>query len=208
MRYLLLWAGLLLAMRVAGQAIQPFDIPVFRGEPKEKTLLLNLADSARSVSAQTFWDKGGRLLPAELQPILIRSAKSGTALVVRLENTLNLPPSGGWIEVRVGGQLRAAGRLIVTQVRSPATPPIDAPSGVGEGTVKFWRLSGAVNGQEIRHGSNSRLVSAQFFRDDTGQIDPLIRIEIIDENRIRLIAPPGETVSGQLTTIIIQKLTQ
>jgi hypothetical protein len=208
MRYLLLWAGLLLVMHVAGQAIQPFDIPVFRGEPKEKTLLLQLADSARSVEAKTYWDKGGRLLPAELQPILIRSARPGVALVVRLENTLNLPASGGWIEIRVGGQLRAQGKLIVTQVRSPVTPPIDAPSGVGEGAVKFWRLSGATSGQEIRHGSGSRLVTAQFFRDDTGQIDPLVRIEIIDENRIRLIAPPGEVVSGQLTTLIIQKLTQ
>ncbi|QJD79561.1 hypothetical protein [Spirosoma rhododendri] len=208
MKHLILWAGLLLSLSCSAQTIQPFDMTVFRGQISEKTLLLLLADSSRSVSATAYWDRFGRMLPADQQPILIRSARPGTSLVVRLQNTLNLPASGGWIEIRVGGQIRASGRLIVTQVRSPTTASIDAPSGVGEGTVKFWRLSNAVSGQEIRHGSSSRLVSAQFFRDDTGQLDPLIRIEIIDENRIRLIAPPGETVNGQLTTIIIQKLTQ
>lgn len=207
-KYLLAWLALLFGLVASAQTVQPFDIPVFRGEIAEKTMLLNLADSARSVSATTYWDRNGRSLPPDQQPILIRSARPGTALVVRLEKTLSLPAAGGYIEIRVGGVLRASGKLIVSQVRSPVSPPIDAPSGVGEGTVKFWRLSGVVNGQEIRHGSGSRLVTGQFFREDTGQLDPLIRIEIIDENRIRLIVPPGEVASGQLTTIIIQKLTQ
>ncbi len=207
----LLFLGLLLLFAISAQAQQTLNFPIFRGNVGEQQILLPVVDSAKAVTAKAFYSQYGRLLPADLQPYVIRSASPGTSVIVRFERTSALPDVG-WVEVYVSGQVRAAGRLIVTKSSSPVTtiPPTSIPGTSGSDGrqtpfIRVVSLENTASGFPISHGQNTSLVRADFFWTDTSQRDPVWSITIDSDNSVRVIGPPNERFFGQVVLEFYKK---
>lgn len=132
MRNVKLLFALVLAFVANGVlAQQQLNFPIFRGNYGERELILPLADSAKLVTAKAFYSQyGGRALPDNLQPYVIRSASPGTQVIIRFEKTDALPDVG-WVEVYVSGVIRASGRMVVGKSSQATGGPANPAPTVG-----------------------------------------------------------------------------
>lgn len=206
----LLFALLLYPLLLCGQGVtQLADRNVYRGNPYSFELVLTRADSGLISSAVLYTDKNGRTLVAASQPVLSRNGR--TLSISWSRSQTSTLPDRAFMEISSGDQIRfqawvntsknaiattAPGSLtVVSTVPDVSAGPIYLPGS----TSKTYPLQNVLySGYTITHNKGTKLVTATFFREDTGQADPLWRIDITTENAIIVRGPPDESFSGRL----------
>jgi len=184
------------------------DRTAYRGNQYSFNIVLSRADSALTSTALLYYDKAGRVLPVTSQPTVSRSGRTVTLAWSRTQTT-GLPERA-WLEISAGDAVRfnlnltcnknaaiiaQPGSLTVISPISDLSGPVMLPGN----TSRTYPLQNVLySGYTITHNRSNRLVTGQFFRDDTGQVDPLWRVEILTDNSIIVRGPPGETFSGSL----------
>lgn len=211
---LFLLVGLFYSLASIAQDVTPLpDRIIFRGNPYVFSLTLTKTDSARAVTAVLRVKPYGPPVELVNQPVVTRS---GRKAVISWENTLTLPDPRGWLEIQIAGVTRFTAWVITTKsvptgpggqvIVSPDEPaaPVVAPSVL----TKPYRVSNVPStGYFIQHDKANRLVTATFFREDTGQVDPLWKISITNDNAIQVTGPLNETFSGTIVLSFIPQLT-
>lgn len=211
-RFLILLFALLIALSLA-QA-QPVtglaDRTAYRGNAYSFGIVLTQADSAKTITATMYLDRNqaNSFLPIAKQPTVSRSGRTVTIAWSRTQ-TAELPDRS-WMEIKAGNIARFnlfincnKNAAVIAQpgsltVISPATDLAGAVLLPGPSTSTYPLQNVIFSGYSISHNKANSLVTASFFRGDTGQIDPLWRIEIQDQNTVIVRGPPGEVFSGQL----------
>jgi len=212
---LLVLVGLLYSLASIAQFQLP-DRAIYRGNPYVFALTLNKADSAQLVTAILRVRPYGPPVENVNQPVVTRS---GRKAFFSWEDTRTLPDPKGWLEIQVAGTTKYTAWVITTKTvpNVPTTggvvvvpTPDDQPAPVAAPSVssKPYRVANVpATGYYVQHFKASRLVTATFFREDTGQVDQLWQILIVNDNAVQVAGPKGETFSGTIVLSFIPQLT-
>lgn len=197
----LLSSGLILAQGVTQLPSQY----IYRGN--EFYLELNLTRPDSVLRSQALLYTGpdrNQLVEAVNQPLVTRAGRR-LGISWSKSQTATLPEPRAWLVIRAGDAIRFQGWVYTSTNPQVTTPPgsytVVSPIAelVGTGTAtKIYPLSNAITGTNVMHNKANRFVTGTFFREDTGQVDNLWRIEVVSDNSIRLTGPPGEFFSGRL----------
>lgn len=206
---LFLLVGLLFSLAsLAQQVVQLPDLKPYRGNDYYTELILSRADSALRSSVLLYVRQSGPLVETVNQPFISRSGRKLGISWSRVQ-TLTLPDPRAWIVIKAGDAIRYQGWVVPgnkpggTLPNEPTTPVATAPSL----SSKPYRVANVPNtGYFIQHDKANRLVTGTFFREDTGQIDQLWRIIILNDNAVQVTGPPNETFSGTIVLSFIPQL--
>lgn len=188
----------------------------YRGNPEQIDVILNAADSLLPVTALAKYSAGGSSYAGRLQPYVGRRAGNSRQAVVffSAEQTAELLDAV-FVEIRVGSVVRASGLIPVTKRVGSGTGPPAAPGSINVGTIlpgagnQSWviRVENVASGTIITHNLGTKLIIGECFRSDTGGLDPLWKLDPIDDNRGVLRGPPNELFSGSAVATGYKNLT-
>lgn len=205
----LVFALLLGLFRAVGQGVTPLpDQTVYPGNPFVLNVVIARPDSAAVASAVLYYGENGRLVEQPSQPVVSRAGRL-LSIAWSAAQTRQLPTTATarlYLVISAGPVARLSANVVVTRfpltITKPGTYTVVSPvaelSETGS-TAKTYVLNNvAPSGYRITHNKGTRIVTAVFYRDDTGQIDPVWRIQIIDENTVETTGPPGESFPGRV----------
>lgn len=205
--YLIVFAGLLVSVAGISQGVTALpDQLVFPGNPYVLNVVVSRADSTANSTATLFYGPNGRQVEQPGQPTVSRAGRL-LSIGWTANQTRTLPVGQQlYLSISAGPVARLGALVTVTKypqkISQPGTFTVVSPvaelSETGA-TAKTYVLNNVPpSGYRITHNKGTRIVTAVFYRDDTGQIDPLWRIQIVTENAVEIAGPPGEVFPGRV----------
>ncbi|MFD2936305.1 hypothetical protein [Spirosoma flavum] len=207
MKAFLMFAAVVLALAQAiGQVVPLPDQTIYPGNPFALNIVITRVDSSATATSVLNYGTNGPPVEQPNQPIVSRSGRLVT-ISWSAAQTKSLP--GGqrlWLEIKAGAVVKQGAFVTVSKfpikVTQPGTftvaNPVAELSETGS-TGKVFTLNNVPStGFRVTHNKGTRLVQGVFFRDDTGQIDTLWRIQIVTDNAVDVFGPPGEVFPGRL----------
>jgi len=204
-----------LSLASAQGVTQLADIPIYQGNPYSLTLWIPAPDTLLSSSAMLYASKGSRAVETALQPSVLRS---GRRVIISWSGaqTRQLSQST-FLEIAAGSVVRYQALVLTSKAPIRTTTPnsltVMSPvvviSASPPGSIsEDYKLSGTPpSGFIINHNKTNPLVRGTFYREDTRQPDTAWRIQIEDDNNVRVTGPPGEYFYGRLTLEFISQPT-
>lgn len=204
----------LISLAIHAQGVIPLpDRNLFRDVPYSFSIYLIKADSLRSASATLYTRQKGLPVEPVNQPQVV---KSGRTVVIGWPNTSSLPDRA-WLEIKLDNvtrytawvntsknspQTATPGSLTVSDPSQPVATPV-----VPTVSAKAYRVASvSPSNYFITHDKGIHLVTANFFREDNGQLDSVWRIVVVNDNAVQVTGPPGELFTGTIVLTFISQL--